>query len=553
MLTIAVCLLLACAALSGFVGYSWRAGQLTDRQEIVVRGVAYVHTVPQRSIQQLESTVMSISEAPSLDDVDTVMANLEGLCSEETSWKSQETNLEQCIQGPWLKAEELQGAAVQGAGSSRPSSRSPTGSQQQQQPQPTPARGLLGLRSGSFRRAAKSTKAAARKLSEASECGAALGIPKVALLFLTPGDMPLEQTWEAWLRATHGKLRVDCLAKRVCDSTDEHATLAAINAACAPGNATLSHLFSIYIHPSPTHKGYPKGSIFHGRAISPRVKVEWASWGIVEAERLLLRAALEDPLNQRFVFLSEACAPLLPASVMYAQLMSEPKSRINACSSPDWDADTDRWEPEMEQGELSLKHWRKSAQWASLTRKHAQIVSDDVAIADIFAKHCRVGTDKKTGHVYKCIADEHYIPTLLALKGVEAETDCSGSMTYVHWWGEGATMKPETFVRDEVSGDLIEQMRMSDFGCENAAAIASAPNILTTMDDLASKRCEWQPKLGYSSGLLGPSCHLFARKWDKWTSEAMMDLLELEESLSMLDDRTGACLRPPQPLLLSDV
>ncbi len=63
-----------------------------------MRGVAYVHTVPQRSIQQLESTVMSISEAPSLDNVDTVMANLEGLCSEETSWKSQETNLEQCLQ-----------------------------------------------------------------------------------------------------------------------------------------------------------------------------------------------------------------------------------------------------------------------------------------------------------------------------------------------------------------------------------------------------------------------------------------------------------------------
>lgn len=60
----------------------------------------------------------------------------------------------------------------------------------------------------------------------------------------------------------------------------------------------------------------------------------------------------------------------------------------------------------MEQGELSKKHWRKSAQWASLTRKHAQIVSDDVAVADVFAKHCRVDTDKKTGHIYKCIADE---------------------------------------------------------------------------------------------------------------------------------------------------
>ena len=65
----------------------------------------------------------------------------------------------------------------------------------------------------------------------------------------------------------------------------------------------------------------------------------------MQAERLLLRSALEDPLNQRFVFLSEACAPLVPASVMYAQLMSEPKSRINACTSTDLDSNTDRCAP----------------------------------------------------------------------------------------------------------------------------------------------------------------------------------------------------------------
>ena len=61
-----------------------------------------------------------------------------------------------------------------------------------------------------------------------------------------------------------------------------------------------------------------------------------------QAQRLLLRSALQDPLNQRFVFLSEACAPLIPAATMYAQLMSEPKSRINACNKPDWDRNLDR-------------------------------------------------------------------------------------------------------------------------------------------------------------------------------------------------------------------
>ena len=63
---------------------------------------------------------------------------------------------------------------------------------------------------------------------------------------------------------------------------------------------------------------------------------------VCRRQRLLLRAALEDPLNQRFVFLSEACAPLIPAATMYAQLMSESKSRINACNKPDWDRNLDR-------------------------------------------------------------------------------------------------------------------------------------------------------------------------------------------------------------------
>ena len=54
---------------------------------------------------------------------------------------------------------------------------------------------------------------------------------------------------------------------------------------------------------------------------------------------------------------------------------------------------------------------------------------------------------------------------------------------------------------------------MSDFGCENAAAIAAAPNVFTSMEDLAVRRCEWRPREGsYPAGLLGPSCHLFARK-----------------------------------------
>jgi len=49
--------------------------------------------------------------------------------------------------------------------------------------------------------------------------------------------------------------------------------------------------------------------------------------------------------------------------------------------------------------------------------------------------------------------------SLLAARGMEEETDCIGAMTYIHWWGNWRKMQPETYVRDEVCGDLIEQMR----------------------------------------------------------------------------------------------
>ena len=54
----------------------------------------------------------------------------------------------------------------------------------------------------------------------------------------------------------------------------------------------------------------------------------------VDAERRLLQAALRDPLNQRFVLLSEACLPIYPPQLLWAQLMGEQKARVNACAAP---------------------------------------------------------------------------------------------------------------------------------------------------------------------------------------------------------------------------
>ncbi len=80
--------------------------------------------------------------------------------------------------------------------------------------------------------------------------------------------------------------------------------------------------------------GFPEDSLFYGRDISERVHVRWGTFALVEATRALLRASLEDPLNQKFVLLSEAGIPLYPPDLVYVQLMSEDKSRINSCIVP---------------------------------------------------------------------------------------------------------------------------------------------------------------------------------------------------------------------------
>lgn len=52
----------------------------------------------------------------------------------------------------------------------------------------------------------------------------------------------------------------------------------------------------------------------------------------MQAEINLMEEALKQPFNERFVLLSETCIPLYPATFVWAQLLSEAKSRIHACA-----------------------------------------------------------------------------------------------------------------------------------------------------------------------------------------------------------------------------
>ena len=108
--------------------------------------------------------------------------------------------------------------------------------------------------------------------------------------------------------------------------------------------------------------------------------------------------------------------------------------------------------------------WRKGSQWFAMTREHATIVAEDVEVFEAFEKHCNVtarraggggggagagggGADADdasadasadaaagaNGWSTFCAPDEHYIPTLFALRGIERELEGRG-VTYTNWW-----------------------------------------------------------------------------------------------------------------------
>ena len=78
--------------------------------------------------------------------------------------------------------------------------------------------------------------------------------------------------------------------------------------------------------------GYPQSSIFHAHVMSTRVYTERGNIAWVDGAKAAMRAALRDPMNTKFVTLSETGIPLYSPLLTYHQLMSESKSRVAVCA-----------------------------------------------------------------------------------------------------------------------------------------------------------------------------------------------------------------------------
>ncbi|KAK9837246.1 hypothetical protein WJX81_001372 [Elliptochloris bilobata] len=383
-----------------------------------------------------------------------------------------------------------------------------------------------------------------------TECSTLLRVPKVALMFLTRGTLPQAPMWEVWLRAAAGRVPLSAVQAGSCGAP----WLARAAAACgagaggaAGGPLAQQRLFSAYVHVGSNEQGFtgfPAGHVFHGRDIAERVEVKWGTFSLVNATKALMRAALADPLNQKFVLMSESGIPLYPPTAMWSALMSERLSRINVCNGfrargvGAWNMDQSRhrWTPKMETSFFKLDHWRKSSQWIAINREHAQIAALDKALEAVFVKLCYVTYED--GYFRDCYSDEHYFATLLATHGRDNETDCLGGITYAHWekWGDS---HPKAWAANEVTANLIRQMRKTQPTCLAPPAISTAAEQFAPADGLTPATCGRRP-VDYAH-TLGYECTLLGRKFPADTAPAVAALYaDCRSQLHMSDVECAA-------------
>lgn len=347
-------------------------------------------------------------------------------------------------------------------------------------------------------------------------------IPTVALLFLTKGDMPLHRIWEEWLDVSRGWVPKFGPSDTGRDDVHIHGgIMLQPTKECVDELSTNSQLlYTVYIHAPPSFKGYPNmyDALWNKALLDTRHRVHalWGTMRLVDATKSLLRAAYQDERNTWFVLLSESDIPLFDPLTTYVHLMSSNKSFINAC--PEGPIETYRYDERMELFGIKEKHWRKSSQFMTLLRKHVEIALNDNIVYKAFSKYCNV---EKTF----CVGDEHYFPTLLAVKQLENETYCDSWGSSATSWPDPKASHPKTVSDSDNVMEEVRSFRWSGVSAEKMTQYQHAAiDYFCKLDDKTVKE----------SGLKSSSFpfpipqlyHVFARKFDPSTAPKLLSIFE---------------------------
>lgn len=243
--------------------------------------------------------------------------------------------------------------------------------------------------------------------------------------------------------------------------------------------------YSVYIH---SKEPLSENSFFKSHEIESKISTTWEN--TMKAQIELLREALKDPCNDKFIFVSESTIPLQDFDTIYESLIARDKSIFSFCPNPHQDPQRvgtfwgyHNYQPKRILYPIPARLQYRNSQWVILSRKHAQLMVDDTKYIEMITRH---------------ICDqEHYPSTFLAIKGLLDEV-ANCQTTYDDWIITSSPAHPFTFT------DLTEEKQIKPLIKAIQGGLYSNPNMyffarkfekdcdLSPLDTYLSYRQEWQ-------------------------------------------------------------
>jgi len=125
--------------------------------------------------------------------------------------------------------------------------------------------------------------------------------PKIAFLFLTYNNLKRPDIWNKFFGI---------------DDNNNNSN-----------KSKYSNKYTIYNHAKESDK--VTDILLKDRHIPEHIETCWGCFGTVEANILMMKEALKDPLNKKFILVSDSCIPILSFDKFYNEVMKDDKSRIN--------------------------------------------------------------------------------------------------------------------------------------------------------------------------------------------------------------------------------
>ncbi|CAL5354106.1 hypothetical protein CsSME_00042286 [Camellia sinensis var. sinensis] len=304
-----------------------------------------------------------------------------------------------------------------------------------------------------FRKAAAVSPPHRSLPSSKSRLGSTNPKPKIAFLFLTNSDLHFAPLWEIFF---------------------------------ANGS---TNQFNIYVHADPTVKINPPGGVFSADRFVPAKKTERSSATLISAaRRLIANALIDDPSNAFFALLSQHCIPLHSFNFVYNTLFHRSIAELAQLGTLQYRSFIEilttkkiLWARYNARGknvmlpEVPFDQFRVGSQFFVLTRRHAVLVIRDRRLWRKFRLPCV--------WIQSCYPEEHYFPTLLSMEDPEG---CTGyTLTRVNWT-DSINGHPHTYRSQELSTELIYNLRKSNFTHSYLFARKFSPDCLSPLLNISN-------------------------------------------------------------------